>query len=99
MNKMEEEELEEGELMDCRPVMKGNTFRKVVTTAFMAPYKQALIDHTQPTQFGLEKAGGSKLAFAAQLMLEANPHFVAIACDVSNAFNEVKRKNVLDELW
>ena len=100
VNKRELEELEAGELMDCRPVAKGNTFRKVFTATLLEPFKQAIIDVTAPTQFGSgEKAGGSQLVFAAQLMLEANPSFVAISLDIKNAFNEVTRKVVLEKLW
>ena len=86
--------------MDCRPVAKGNTFRKVLTATLMHPFKQAIIDVTAPTQYGSgEKAGGSQLVFAAQLMLEANPEFACLSLDIKNAFNEVERKTILDKLW
>ena len=69
VNKRELEELEADELMDCRPVAKGNTFRKVFTATLLEPFKQSIIDVTAPTQFGSgEKAGGSQLVFAVQLM-------------------------------
>lgn len=48
INKKDLEDLEEDELMDCRPVAKRNTF------------KQTIIDITAPNQYGSgEKAGGS----------------------------------------
>ena len=55
---------------------------------------------TKLTQFGAgEKAGGSQLIFGVQLLLEANPHFVVIALDIKNTFNEVKRITLLEKLW
>ena len=100
MNKMAFEELSTDELMDCRPLMKGNSARKVVTAAWLEPFKIKMVEVTKPTQFGSgEKAGGTQLIFAAKLMLEANPSFVIGSTDVSNAFNELERRAVLQKLW
>ena len=34
-----------------------------------------------------------------QLLLEANPYFVALGLDVENTFNEAMRKKILEKLW
>ena len=77
MNKTAYEELGVDDLMDCRPLMKGNSARKVITSAWIEPFKMKMVEVTRPTQFGSgEKAGGTQLIFAAKLMMEANPTFV-----------------------
>ena len=100
MNKTTYDELGVDELMDCRPLMKGNSARKVITSAWIEPFKMKMVEVTRPTQFGSgEKAGGTQLIFAAKLMMEANPTFVIGSIDVENSFNEVQRQAVLQTLW
>jgi len=36
---------------------------------------------------------------AITLLLEANPDWVIIALDISNALNEIQRYSILEELW
>ena len=83
INKLDMSELEDGQLMDCRPVAKGNTLRKIVTSARLKPFKMSIISATKPTQFGSgEKAGGGQLVFGSQTMLEANKTHVGISIDI-----------------
>ena len=86
--------------MDCRPIAKGNSLRKVITSALMRPFKQSIIAATAPTQFGGGlRSGGTILIFALMLLLESNPEFVLIGLDIENAFNEVTRKEILDFIF
>ena len=86
--------------MDCRPVVKGNSLLKAVTSALLAILKAAIINTTKPTQFGSrQKAGGSQLVFGVQLILESNPLFVAASLDIESAFNKVKQYIILEKLW
>ena len=86
--------------MDCRPVVKGNSLRKLVTFALLCPFKQAIIYSTAPTQFGRGLRSGRKiLIFALMLLLETNPDFVLIGLDIENTFNEVTRKAILDYVY
>ena len=86
--------------MDCRPVAKGKSLRKVVTFALLHPFKPVIIDSTAPTQFGWGlRASGTILIFALMLLLDTNPKFVLIRLDIENAFNEVTRKEILDYIY
>ena len=82
--------------MDYRPIANGNSLCKVITSALLIPFKATIIYATKPTLFGSrQKAGCSQLVFDIQLILEANPSFVAISLDIKNAFNDVKRSVIL----
>ena len=100
MNKVSITNLLPGVAMDCRPIAKCNSLRKAFTTALMAPFHQAFVDVTFPTQLGnREKAGGSQLIFGIQTMIKANWGHVALALDVENTFNEGEHKVMLDKLY
>ena len=54
----------------------------------------------EPSQFSVgTNGGGSQLIMAITLLLEANPDWVIIALDISNAFNEIQRHSILEQLW
>ena len=100
LNKKDPLDLEEGELMDCRPVCKGESLRKVITKALYSPYLSTIRKVCDPCQFGIgTSGGGSQLVMAIQLLLEANPSWTVISLDIRNAFNEIKRTAVLEALW
>jgi len=100
VNKLDPSSLGEGDLMDCRPVAMGNTLQKAVTRALFDPFLQDIIAETKPTQFGCgEKAGGSQMIFAISLILEACPDFICMALDLMNAYNEISKKDRLEEVW
>ena len=100
LNKKGREELHEGETMDCRPVCKGESLRKVITKALYAPFMEAIREKCDPCQFSIgTKGGGSQLVLAITLLLEANPEWVVVALDIVNTFNESERKLVLESIW
>jgi len=46
----------------------------------------------EPSQFAVgTNGGGSQLIMAITLLLEANPDWVVITLDISNAYNEIQR--------
>ena len=52
----------------------------------------------EPSQFTVGTNGGeSQLIMAITLLLEANPDWVIIALDISNAFNAIQRYSILEE--
>ena len=94
------DELVEGETMDCRPICKGESLRKLITRALYVPFMPKIRAYCDPCQFGVgTKGGGAQLTMAIMLLLEANPDWVLIALVIKNAFNEVHRQAVLDALW
>ena len=100
VNKLDPADVVPGQQMDCRPVAKGYSLPKAVTKVWFLPFKKEIIAKTSPTQYRCGKsAGGSKMIFAIQLLLEAHPDHVIVALDVKNAYNEIDRRMVLDEFW
>ena len=100
LNKRDPSELAEGEVMDCRPVAKGNCLRKAVNKAFLQPFKDQIIQRTSPTQYGCSvEGGGTQLTTQIQLHLQHSPDHVLVSIDIKNAYNEIKRKRILDQLW
>ena len=80
--------------------LMANSLRKVITTALMAPFEQAFIEATHPTQYGSgEKAGGSQLVHGVLNLMEENLDFTCGGLDVYNGFNEGKRRKVTKKLW
>jgi len=93
-------DLETNETMDCRPICKGEAIKKVITKALYKPYMNKIKAGCEPSQFSVgTNGGGSQLIMAITLLLEANPGWVVIALDISNAFNEIQRHSILEELW
>ena len=65
LNKKNVEELAKGERMDCRPVCKGDSLRKVITKALYAPSTERIQAVCHPCQFGVgTKGGGAQLMMA-----------------------------------
>ena len=86
--------------MDCRPVCKGESLRKVITKALYSPFMGKIREICKPCQSGIgTKGGGSQLVMAITLLLKASPGRVVIALDVVNAFNEIERQSVVEAIW
>jgi len=100
LNKKDVPDLETNEIMDCRPICKGEEMKKVITKALYKPLMNKIKAGCEPSQFSVgTSGGGSQLIMAITLLLEANPDWVIIALDISNAFNEIQRHSILEELW
>jgi hypothetical protein len=100
LNKKHLEELNEGDIMDCRPVGIGNSLRCLITKALFKQFTNIFIQATAPMQYGCgEKAGGSKMIFNLSAHMKANPTHTLASLDYSNAFNEASREQILEALW
>jgi len=72
--------------MDCRPICKGEAIKKVITKTLYKPYMNKTKAGCEPSHFAVEtNGGGSQLIMSITLLLEANPDWVIIALDISNA--------------
>jgi len=78
--------------MDCRLICKGEAIKKMITKALYKLYMNKIKAGCEPSQFSVgTNGGGSQLIMAIALLLEANPDWVIMALDISNAFNEIQR--------
>ena len=92
LNKKETADLETNETMDCRPICKGEAIKKVITKALYKPYMNKIKAGFEPSPFAVgTNGGGSQLIMAITLLLEANPDWVIIALDISNAIFYLRR--------
>jgi len=86
--------------MDCRLICKGEFIKKVITKALYKPFMNKIEAGCEPSQFSVgTNGGGSQLIMAITLLLKANPDWVIIALNISNAYNEIQRYSILEELW
>jgi len=100
LNKIGTEELNEGETMDCCPVCKGQSLRKVIAKALYSPFMEKIREKCESCLFGIgTKSRGSQLAMAITLLLKSNLVWVAIALDIVNAFNEIEHHSILEAIW
>jgi hypothetical protein len=85
---------------DYRPFSVGSVWRQITTKGLILKYTDKFIQACLPTQFVCgQSAGGTRLIFAVQALLAANPGFVAVRIDVKNAYNEIKCKAILAAIW
>ena len=67
-------------------------FRKLVTRF----NKGALVNYFEPQQIVFSQAGAAKLVHSVRMVMEANPTFVCVKCDIRNAFNSISRSKILN---
>ena len=66
-------------------------FRKMVTRA----NKPVMVNYFEPQQVVFSEAGAAKLVHSMRMLVESNPHFVLVKCDIKNAFNSISRARIL----
>ena len=99
LNKKDTADLEFNEIIDCRPICKGEAITKVITKALYKLDMNKVKAGYETSQFSVRtNGGGSQLITAITLLLEAKPDWVIIALDISNALNEIQRYSILEEL-
>ena len=69
-------------------------YRKLVTRF----NKGALVNYFEPQQVVFSQAGAAKLVHSMRMLMEKNPGFVLIKCDIKNAFNSISRSRILQVL-
>ena len=67
-------------------------FRKMVTRSS----KAALVSYFEPQQIVFSEAGAAKLVHSMRMLVEGNPDFVLVKCDIKNAFNSISRARILE---
>ena len=60
--------------------------------------KPALVSYFEPQQIVFSEAGAAKLVHKMRMMLENNPDFVFVKCDIKNAFNSISRARIIQVL-
>ena len=52
----------------------------------------------EPQQIVFSQAGAAKLVHSVRMLMEANPTFVLVKCDIKNTFNSISRSRILQVL-
>ena len=84
---------------DVRPIAIGETLRRLSAKAICLQLRSSFSSYFSPQQHGVATRGGSEmLVHHVQRLLEENPEFGVLKTDISNAFNCVSRKHLLQEV-
>ena len=84
---------------DVRPVAIVITMRRITASAICLQKKPALASFFVPIQHGVATEGGPELIIHhVQLLMEEHPDWVVVKSDISNAFNSVDRRHLLNEI-
>ena len=84
---------------DVRPIAIGECLRRLTAKAVCVDCKDSFSSYFNPVQHGVATPSGSELVIHhIQLLLEANPSWVMIKSDISNAFNSVDRQCLLSSV-
>ena len=60
--------------------------------------KSCFVSYFEPQQVVFSEAGAAKLVHSRRMMMEENPDFVFVKCDIKNAFNSISRARILQVL-
>ena len=60
--------------------------------------KAPLVEFFEPQQIVFSEAGAGKLVHSIRMLMENNPGFVFVKCDIKNAFNSISRARILQVL-
>ena len=93
--------ISEGRYTDIRPIVVGETLRRLTGTCLCSILRDKFSTFFQPSQFGVAcKAGVEKVVHKLRKCIDdgwMSGDFVVCKVDMSNAFNRVSRQAVLDE--
>ena len=92
----------EGSPPDIRPIVVGESLRRLAGKCICASLKEKISSFFQPLQFGVAcRAGAEKIVHSLRNCIEEHwmqdEDFVIFKVDMTNAFNLVSRQAVLDE--
>ena len=57
--------------------------------------KAALVSYFEPQQVVFNEAGVAKLVHSMRMLIQKNPDFVFVKCEIKNAFNSISRARIL----
>ena len=84
---------------DVQHVAIAEVLRRTSAKALCYQLKAKFANFFAPIQHGVATEGGSELVtHNVQLLLDANPDWVLLQTDMSNAFNSVSRSHLLDQV-
>jgi len=84
---------------DVRPIGISECFLRAIHSSIVTQYKNTFAEHFWPQQVAVGIPGGLSLHIQGiQLTLELHPDWVVAKLDLRNAYNEVKRRTVIDRL-
>ena len=93
--------ISEGRYTDIRPIVVGETLRRLTGKCLCSILRDKFSTFFQPSQFGVAcKAGVEKVVHKLRKCIDdgwMSGDFVVCKVDMSNAFNRVSRQAVLDE--
>ena len=91
-----EEEIEQGQQPDARPIAAGETDLRAIGRHITETFKDAAADTLTPQQVGVGVEGGiSILIHGTRMLLEHMDQFVVIKLDMRNGYNEQCRAAAL----
>ena len=84
---------------DVRPIAIGETLRRITTRTICLQERSSFSEYFSPIQHGVATAGGGELLTQLiQLLMDQNPEWSVLKTDVSNAFNPISRKCLMEEI-
>lgn len=86
---------------DVRPICMPDLFLKVIMTLLLKPLRSSLQNITAPIQLGAGTPGGAEIMVKRMQLavLSAKEDSVLLKIDFRNAFNEVHRRQMLEQLF
>ena len=81
-----------------RPVGMKNPVFGTLHKEVIMQNKSTIVEHLEPQQLGMSVGGGAKLVHSVRMTLESNPEFIAVKCDIKNAFNDMSRARMVHSL-
>ena len=82
---------------DHMPVQVRNTISKLEDKALLAQYQEVHIKEMMPQQLGVGVKFAAELLFMGlRMTLHKRPDFIIVGVDISNAFCEIMRANVIE---
>ena len=82
-----------------RPIAIGESLRRITARAICLQERSSFSEYFSPIQHGVATAGGAELlTHHIQLHMDQNPEWSVLKTDVSNAFNSISRKCLMEEI-
>ncbi|KAL2628561.1 hypothetical protein R1flu_013247 [Riccia fluitans] len=82
-----------------QPIAVGEVLYRLVAYSLGFQFRETLVDHFSPLQFGVAMHGGCEtIIHGLRATLDLHPGWVCLQVDIRNAFNIVSREALFDEL-
>ena len=85
-------------MRDVQPLGLRNSLVKLFHPKVMNQSKMEIREYLEPVQAGMSKAGAAKLVLLVGGAIRANIDHICCRIDLSNAFNEITKQSILDDL-